>query len=157
MTDALPRRRVVLGGAAGVAAIGVSACSGQSAPDGAAPSTSTGSSASASSSSGAAASTSKPARPLARLDGITVGSAVAATDPAGKPVIIARPTERTAVGFSAICTHMGCTVAPAGKTLNCPCHRSVYAATTGKVLGGPAPRPLHPFRVKVVGGEVLPA
>ncbi len=155
MTDALPRR-VVLGGVAGVAAAGVSACSGQSAPDAAAPSASTGSGVSGSSSSGAA-STSRRARPLARLDGITVGSAVAATDPAGKPVIIARPSERTAVGFSAICTHMGCTVAPAGKTLNCPCHGSVYSATTGKVLEGPAPRPLHPFPVKLVGGEVLPA
>jgi cytochrome b6-f complex iron-sulfur subunit len=52
---------------------------------------------------------------------------------------------------------MGCTVAPAGAELDCPCHGSRYSATTGKVIRGPAPRPLPDFPVKVAGGNVLPA
>jgi Rieske Fe-S protein len=46
-------------------------------------------------------------------------------------------------------------VAPAGKELQCPCHGSVYSATTGKVLGGPAPRPLPRIGVAVKNGEVV--
>ncbi len=59
------------------------------------------------------------------------------------------------MAFSAICTHMGRTVAPAGKQLQCPCHGSVYDAATGKNLSGPAPRPLSPVSVHVAGGEVV--
>lgn len=45
--------------------------------------------------------------------------------------------------ISAICTHLGCTVArdPNGGGFHCPCHGSVFTAD-GKVIGGPAPRPL---------------
>ena len=39
----------------------------------------------------------------------------------GSPAIVARPTATTAVAFSAICTHEGCTVNPAGSELDCPC------------------------------------
>lgn len=92
---------------------------------------------------------------LARLATIPVGSAVAAKDAAGKPIVVAQPTAGKAVAFSAICTHMGCTVAPAGKTLNCPCHGSVYDAATGKVLSGPAPAPLPAVAVHVTDGKVF--
>ena len=45
--------------------------------------------------------------------------------------------------FSPICPHLGCHYNwhPGGNEFICPCHGSVYALT-GKVLGGPAPRPL---------------
>ncbi|HEU5006153.1 MAG TPA: Rieske 2Fe-2S domain-containing protein, partial [Jatrophihabitantaceae bacterium] len=66
-----------------------------------------------------------------------------------------RPSNTTAACFSAICTHMGCTVKPAGKQLHCPCHGSVYDAVTGKVIHGPAPRALSPVPVEVVDGEVV--
>jgi len=65
-----------------------------------------------------------------------VGSAIAAKGPNGEAWILARPAAGTVVAFSATCTHMGCTVAPAAKRLNCPCHGSVYEAATGKVLQG---------------------
>lgn len=89
------------------------------------------------------------------LAAITIGEAVAAKLPDGSPVVVARPTTASAACFSAICTHMGCTVAPAGKQLHCPCHGSVYNAVTGEVVHGPAPRALAPVSVQVVDGEVV--
>jgi cytochrome b6-f complex iron-sulfur subunit len=61
------------------------------------------------------------------------------------------------VAFSAICTHQGCTVAPAGRQFRCPCHGSVYDAATGKVIDGPAPAPLAAVPVKVDGADVVAA
>ena len=45
--------------------------------------------------------------------------------------------------FSPICPHLGCHYAwhPETHEFACPCHGSIYSVT-GKVLGGPAPRPL---------------
>jgi nitrite reductase/ring-hydroxylating ferredoxin subunit len=139
-------RRTALMLAAGSATAGLAACGGS----GGAGSPS-GGGASAGGGAGAGAG-----GPLAALKDVPVGGAVSATSPDGKPVIIAQPTEGTVVGFSAICTHMGCTVAPAGTQLDCPCHGSVYDAATGKNLSGPAPRPLAPFPVHLDGEQVLP-
>ena len=75
----------------------------------------------------------------------------------GTPIAIARTSATTAVAFSAICTHAGCTVAAAGKELDCPCHGSRYNAATGQVLGGPAPSPLPSIKVTVTDGKVFPA
>jgi Rieske Fe-S protein len=92
---------------------------------------------------------------LAKLSDVPVGGAVSATDAAGKPVIVAQPRAGKVVAFSAICTHMGCTVAPQGKILQCPCHGSTYDLATGDNTGGPAPRPLTELSVKVQGGSVV--
>lgn len=48
--------------------------------------------------------------------------------------------------LSAVCTHLGCTVNRTSKGYHCPCHGSVFN-NQGKVLGGPAPRPLEWFLV----------
>lgn len=98
---------------------------------------------------------SKGGRVLAKVADIPVGGAVSATDPAGNPLIVSRPGDAKVVAFSAICTHMGCTVAPNGQTLVCPCHGSTYDAMTGKNTGGPAPRPLSRVAVAVRGGDVV--
>jgi len=92
---------------------------------------------------------------LVPLDSIPVGQAVAAKLPDGSSVIVARPTSATATCFSAICTHAGCTVKPAGTELHCPCHGSVYNAVTGAVISGPAPAPLPPVAVHVSGGQIV--
>jgi Rieske Fe-S protein len=84
-----------------------------------------------------------------------VGSAVAAKDGAGRPVLVAQPSQGKVVAFTAICTHQGCTVAPAGTKFQCPCHGSMYEAATGAVLKGPAARPLTPVPVHVAGGNVV--
>jgi Rieske Fe-S protein len=92
---------------------------------------------------------------LGPLSAVPVGQAKAVTLPGGKPGILARPTATTAACFSAICTHMGCTVNADGDKLNCPCHGSQYDALTGKVLRGPAPAPLPGVPVTVTNGQVV--
>lgn len=71
------------------------------------------------------------------------------------PLIVAQPTDGEAVAFSAVCTHQGCTVAPDGEQLRCPCHGSVFEATTGDNVSGPAPRPLEDVPVRVADGQVV--
>jgi nitrite reductase/ring-hydroxylating ferredoxin subunit len=66
---------------------------------------------------------------------------------------------RTPYGFqavSAICTHLGCSYKPFGPPKPkfpmvhalCPCHGSVFARD-GRVLGGPAPRPLPFYYIRL--------
>jgi len=50
---------------------------------------------------------------------------------------------------------MGCTVAPAGSELHCPCHGSKYNALTGAVIQGPASQPLAKLAIRVANGEVV--
>ena len=52
-------------------------------------------------------------------------------------------------GFSAlaaICTHLGCIVAPEADAFACPCHGSRFARD-GRVVRGPAPSPLRWFEL----------
>jgi Rieske Fe-S protein len=93
--------------------------------------------------------------PLVALADVPVGQAKAAKAPDGSDVIVARPSESAAAAFSAICTHQGCTVAPKGADLVCPCHGSVFNALTGEVKHGPANKPLPPVPVKVENGKVV--
>jgi nitrite reductase/ring-hydroxylating ferredoxin subunit len=91
---------------------------------------------------------------LASVASIPVGNAVSATLD-GKPILISQPVSGQILAFTAICTHQGCTVAPAGKEFKCPCHGSVYNAATGAVITGPAPAPLAAIPVKVEDGNVV--
>jgi menaquinol-cytochrome c reductase iron-sulfur subunit len=61
------------------------------------------------------------------------------------------PTDLTV--FSPICVHLGCQYHwnPQTQHFECPCHGSVYAID-GRVLGGPAPRPLDTLPTKMEGG-----
>ncbi len=56
--------------------------------------------------------------------------------------VIKRSSSEVTV-FSPICPHLGCHYDwhPGKEEFICPCHGSIYSMT-GKVLGGPAPRPL---------------
>jgi menaquinol-cytochrome c reductase iron-sulfur subunit len=53
--------------------------------------------------------------------------------------------------FSPICTHLGCHYDwnPSARQFVCPCHNS-YFTMEGKVISGPAPRPLDtlPYRIE---------
>ncbi|WP_188941828.1 Rieske (2Fe-2S) protein [Nakamurella endophytica] len=92
---------------------------------------------------------------LVALADVPVGAAVSASDANGKPLIIAQPTAGTAVAFSALCPHQGCTVQPASSDLNCPCHGSRFNTTTGAVLNGPATKGLTEVPVTVKNGQVV--
>ena len=48
------------------------------------------------------------------------------------------------VAFSQRCTHLGCPVVyrPSQGDLQCPCHAGYFSAADGRVLKGPAQRPL---------------
>jgi menaquinol-cytochrome c reductase iron-sulfur subunit len=59
------------------------------------------------------------------------------------------------IAFSPQCTHLGCAYHwdDGTHTFICPCHTSAFAMD-GKVLSGPAPRPLDRFEVKIDNGKV---
>jgi menaquinol-cytochrome c reductase iron-sulfur subunit len=69
-------------------------------------------------------------------------------------VIKHSPSEVTV--FSPICPHLGCHYSwhPETQEFACPCHGSIYSMT-GKVLGGPAPRPLDTLPTKLEKGELF--
>ncbi|MFN2561257.1 MAG: ubiquinol-cytochrome c reductase iron-sulfur subunit [Jatrophihabitans sp.] len=134
----MSRRTALLAGA-GAGAAALAACSGSNKP----------------SHSGPTSAKAGNEGDLGPLSAVPVGQAKAVTLPGGKPGILARPTATTAACFSAICTHLGCTVQADGSKLNCPCHGSQYDALTGKVLRGPAPDPLPSIAVTVTDGNVV--
>jgi len=61
----------------------------------------------------------------------------------GRKVAVYRNDAGEVFGLNPKCTHLGCTVGwnSGGKTWDCPCHGSRFAAT-GEVVEGPAARPL---------------
>jgi len=72
-------------------------------------------------------------------------------------------TDQGFVAYSAICTHLGCTIswvknpqAPAASFTECFCHNSIFDPSRGaKVMGGPAPIPLAQIGVKVADDGAL--
>jgi nitrite reductase/ring-hydroxylating ferredoxin subunit len=94
---------------------------------------------------------------LVKLSKVPVAGAIG-LEVAGKPVIVSQPTAGDVIGFSAVCPHQFATVAVTDKVLRCPLHGSTFDLATGKNLSGPAAgKPLSPFPVKVVDGEVVQA
>lgn len=136
----LDRRTVLAAGAVSVAGVGLLAACG------------TGSGGSA---DGGPQAT--PGGPLVNLADVPVGGAVSVTTAGGEKIVVAQPEAGQVVAFSAICTHRGCTVAPAGDRLTCPCHGSVFEAFTGAVVQGPAEDPLPEFAVTLDGDAVQEA
>jgi Rieske Fe-S protein len=72
-----------------------------------------------------------------------------------RKVVVTQPEAGTYKGFSAICTHMGCTVDQvAGGTINCPCHGSKFSVKDGSVVNGPATASLPSARITVKGNDI---
>jgi menaquinol-cytochrome c reductase iron-sulfur subunit len=69
---------------------------------------------------------------------------------------IVKKSEQEIIAFAPGCTHLGCAFRyeAAKKNFLCPCHVSEFSLD-GKVLSGPAPRPLDQYEVKVDNGRVL--
>jgi menaquinol-cytochrome c reductase iron-sulfur subunit len=68
-------------------------------------------------------------------------------------VVKTGPAQVTA--FAPQCTHLGCAYHwdEQNKNFLCPCHTSTFSID-GKVLSGPAPRPLDKFAVKIDGNKL---
>jgi menaquinol-cytochrome c reductase iron-sulfur subunit len=62
----------------------------------------------------------------------------------------------TVVAFNPACTHLGCAYHwdNGADRFICPCHASAFSID-GKVLAGPAPRPLDRYVAKVQDGKIL--
>jgi nitrite reductase/ring-hydroxylating ferredoxin subunit len=56
---------------------------------------------------------------------------------------------------AAVCTHLGCIVAPAADGFACPCHGSRFSHE-GRVVQGPAPSPLAWFELSLApDGQIV--
>lgn len=72
-----------------------------------------------------------------------------------KLIVVTQPTKGDFKAFTAICTHLQCTVGTIENgQIICPCHGSRYSIADGSVIQGPAPRALAPKSIKVAKGEV---
>jgi nitrite reductase/ring-hydroxylating ferredoxin subunit len=110
------------------------------------------SSASASSGSGSSSGSSGGGTALGTTSEIPVGGGKIFTS---EKVVVTQPTAGQFKGFSAICTHLGCTVDKvADGTIDCPCHGSMYSVKDGHVVHGPAPKPLPAKNITVSGGKI---
>jgi Rieske Fe-S protein len=73
-----------------------------------------------------------------------------------KPALLVRVTETEWKAFSAVCTHLNCTVQYRESTRQiwCACHNGTYDMS-GRVVSGPPPNPLQEFGVNVRGEEIV--
>ncbi len=72
-----------------------------------------------------------------------------------RPGIILRTPAGELRAFTAVCTHLGCTVQyrEDRQDIWCACHNGVYDLN-GRNVSGPPPRPLEPYRVLVKRDEI---
>jgi cytochrome b6-f complex iron-sulfur subunit len=73
-----------------------------------------------------------------------------------KPALLVRVSETEWKAFSAVCTHLNCTVQyqDTTKQIWCACHNGTYDMS-GRVVSGPPPKPLQEYAVLVRGEEVV--
>ena len=73
-----------------------------------------------------------------------------------KPALLVRVNDTEWKAFSAVCTHLNCTVQyqEARREIWCACHNGTYDLE-GRVASGPPPKPLEELAVKVRGDEVV--
>jgi Rieske Fe-S protein len=72
------------------------------------------------------------------------------------PAVLINTQEGKLLAFTAVCTHLTCTVTyeTSTGTLYCPCHNGRFDLA-GNVISGPPPRPLEAFDVEVEGPDVF--
>ena len=75
----------------------------------------------------------------------------------GRPGILVRTPAGELKAFSAVCTHLGCTVQDREDLQNiwCACHNGHFAPLTGRNIGGPPPRPLDAYTANARGDKVV--
>ena len=72
------------------------------------------------------------------------------------PAILIKTPEGQLKSFSAVCTHLDCTVqyVPGKRHILCACHNGKYDLN-GRVISGPPPRPLEEFKVFEEGEDII--
>lgn len=148
----ISRQKVLLGAGLGLVTAVVAACTTYGKKPEAASESST--TAAAPSASGAPPATGGPAAPaansIAKTADVPVGSGVIVGE-----VVVTQPSAGVFKGFSAKCTHAGCTVNKvADGTIDCPCHGSKFNLD-GSVANGPATKPLEAQAVTVQGDSIV--
>ena len=73
-----------------------------------------------------------------------------------KPGLLVLTDKGTYKAFSAVCTHLNCTVQyqPDSQGILCACHNGRYDLN-GRVVSGPPPRPLTEFAVTQRGEDLI--
>jgi Rieske Fe-S protein len=73
-----------------------------------------------------------------------------------KPALLVHTADGEWKAFSAVCTHLNCTVQyrEDRHDIWCACHNGVYDLT-GRNVSGPPPRPLEEFEVHVQGEDIV--
>ncbi len=73
-----------------------------------------------------------------------------------KPALLVRTTDGNYRAYSAVCTHLNCTVQYRDDLhqIWCACHNGLYDLE-GRNVSGPPPRPLETFEVHVQGEDVV--
>ncbi len=75
-----------------------------------------------------------------------------------RPGLLVRLADGSYRAFSAVCTHLNCTVQFRARQHDiwCACHNGIYDLQ-GQVVSGPPPRPLEHYQVHVRGEDVVVA
>jgi Rieske Fe-S protein len=73
-----------------------------------------------------------------------------------RPVLLIHAGEANWRAFSAVCTHLNCTVQyqEASHQIWCACHNGLYDLN-GRVVSGPPPKPLEEYAVHIRGEQVV--
>ena len=73
-----------------------------------------------------------------------------------EPAILIRTAEGQYRAFTAVCTHLGCTVQYRTDLheIWCPCHNGMYNLQ-GRNISGPPPRPLTEYAVHIQGEQII--
>lgn len=65
-----------------------------------------------------------------------------------KTAWVVKTGDSNIVAFGPQCTHLGCAYHAENGQFICPCHTSIFSLD-GKVISGPAPRPLDRYETKI--------
>jgi Rieske Fe-S protein len=73
-----------------------------------------------------------------------------------EPAILIHMASGQYRAFSAVCTHLSCTVQYRSdlQMIWCPCHNGIYNLT-GRNVSGPPPRPLQEYAVHLQGDDIV--
>jgi cytochrome b6-f complex iron-sulfur subunit len=104
-----------------------------------------------------------PAVPEAAVNEVAAGKVQDLKPNSGKivkfgsrPVLLIHTGDNEWRAFSAVCTHLNCTVQyqEASHQIWCACHNGLYNLN-GQVVSGPPPKALEEYAVRIRGDEVV--